>query len=88
MQNPRMPNPHGGSAKIIEDKYAHPGRQPRLSPLPIDLRTDLVDSAGFSRADFVERIPHFRLQTNARASVRKRDVTTDKSRHKPPREYL
>lgn len=78
----------GGGTEIIEDKDTHTGRQSGLSPFTIDLRTEIMNRPGLTGTDFVERIPHFRFQPDARTSVRKRDVTTDKSRHKPPREYL
>lgn len=78
----------GGGTKVIEDIDTHTGRQSGLSALTINLRTDIVNRPGLTATDFVERIPHFRFQPDARTSVRKRDVTTDKSRHKPPSENL
>src|SRR3546814_6748504 len=64
-------------AEIAQDVDADAGGEAGLTALAIDLGADLVHAAALARADFVERVPHLRLQPDARPPIRESDVAAD-----------
>ncbi|MFN3078120.1 MAG: hypothetical protein ABT940_14860, partial [Alphaproteobacteria bacterium] len=54
----------GGVAEIEQKEDPRGGRQAGLAPLPVDGGTELVDGLVLAAADFLERLPHFRLKAH------------------------
>ena len=60
----------GRSAEIPENIYPHTGRQPRLTAITVDFRTNIVDATALAGTNLVQRVPHLRLEPDARTAIR------------------
>jgi hypothetical protein len=67
----------GRIAEVSQDEYAQSRGERRLAAKPVNVGTDLVHGLALEQGNLGERIPHLRLETDARAPSRNDNVSID-----------